>query len=433
MKDESERIVFTGAHVVVGDGATTIDEATVVVRGEVIEDVSSSPSFDLPSDALHVDLRGKTLMPTIVNPHGHIGYLRGGAATKENYTRANVIDHLKRLAYYGVSAFQSLGTDRDDIEITLRDEQRAGSLAETDVALLFSASNGLAAPTIGSTNGGAFFAPDAMTEVSTEEGARDAVRALAQKRPDAIKFWVDDRGGTKEKLSPDLYAPIIDEAHKLGYIAIAHIFELEDAKGVVRAGVDGIAHMVRQPGPDDELIAMLVEHDTFVFTSMGIQNGMLDSSWLDDPSLTETVSASAIESLREMIESIPQERRDWMAASYDVLEDGLRKCLAGGVRLILSGDTGVLTQFFGYSEHRELASMVHAGMPELLAIQAATQNAAALLGMDDRGTVQPGQRADLLVLDANPLDDISNSLKISSVYLAGRPVDRGAIRANLLN
>ena len=143
--------------------------------------------------------------------------------------------------------------------------------------MLFTASNGLAAPTPGSTNGGAFFAPDAIREVSTVQEARDAVRALAAKNPDAVKFWVDDRGGTKQKLSPEIYAAIVSEAHEQGHIAIAHIFELDDAKGVIRAGADGIAHMVRAPGPDAELIDLLVANDVFVFTSMSIQNGMLDA------------------------------------------------------------------------------------------------------------------------------------------------------------
>jgi len=433
VQKQSDQIIFTGAHVIVGDGVTSLDDATIVVREGIIVEVTDSRVLDVPSEALHVDLRGKTVMPTIINPHGHIGYLRGSVASSENYSRANVIDHLHRLAYYGVSAFQSLGTDRGDTEITLRDEQRSGSLGDQDVATLFSAGNGLVAPTSGCTNGGAFFAPDSMTEISTVEDAREAVRVLSKKHPDAIKFWVDDRGGTKEKLSPDLYGAIISEAHELGHVAIAHIFELNDAKGVVRAGVDGIAHMVREPGPDDELIELLVQGDVFVFTSMSIQNGLLEASWLDAPFVAETVSEEAISAMRDQISSVSPEMRSRLAASYGVLEDGLRRCLAGGVRLILSGDTGVLTQFFGIAEHRELAAMVHAGMPPHRAIQAATRDAAALLGLSDRGTVQGGRRADLLILDDDPLLDIENTRRISAVYLGGRAVNRAGIRSALLN
>jgi imidazolonepropionase-like amidohydrolase len=425
-------VVFTGAHVVVGDGSTTIEDGSIVVRDGVIEEVARSPLPELPVGALHIDLAGKTVMPTIVNPHGHIGYLRGAVASKDNYSRDNVLDHLRRLAYYGVSAFQSLGTDRDDIEINLRDEQRAGTLSEPGLPLLFSASNGLAAPTPGTTNGGAFFAPDAIQEVSTPREARAAVRALSAKNPDAIKFWVDDRGGTKQKLDPEIYAAIVSEAHEQGHIAIAHIFELDDAKGVVRAGVDGIAHMVRAPGPDDELIELLLANDVFVFTSMSIQNGMLDDSWLDSPAVAETVAEPARLALREQLGSISPAMRASLSSSYAILEEGLRRCLAGGVRLILSGDTGVLTQFFGITEHRELAAMVHAGMPAHRAIAAGTQDAAALLGMMDRGTIRPGKRADLLVLNDDPLKDIENTSKISAVYLGGRAVDRIGIRSGLL-
>ena len=157
----------------------------------MIEEVSASPTSDIPSGGAHVDLRGKTVMPTIVDPHGHIGYLRGGVTSKENYSRANVVR----------------------------------SPPST----------------------GAFFAPDAIHEVSTIDEAREAVRALSKKNPDAIKFWVNDHGGAKEKLSPELYTAIIHEAHDLGHMAIARIFELDDAKGVVRAEVDGLAHMVHKP------------------------------------------------------------------------------------------------------------------------------------------------------------------------------------------
>src|ERR1700712_5470557 len=110
------------------------------------------------------------------------------------------------------------------------------------------------------------FATDVLHEVSTPDEARAAVRELVGKSPDFVKFWVDDRNGTKAKFGPDVYSAIIDEAHKHGIRAIAHIYELDDSKGVVRAGVDGIAHLVRSPGPDKELLDLLTDNDVFVFT-----------------------------------------------------------------------------------------------------------------------------------------------------------------------
>ncbi len=138
-----------------------------------------------------------------------------------------------QVAPAALAVFQSLGTDREDTELTLRDEQRAGTLAESDLASLLTNGVGLVAPSYGSVNGGPFFATDVVVEVSDSRTARQRVRELAAKRPDAIKFWVDDRWGTKAKLSPDVCSAIIDEAHKLGFKTIAHIYTLEDAMVVV--------------------------------------------------------------------------------------------------------------------------------------------------------------------------------------------------------
>ena len=256
------------------------------------------------------------------------------------------------------------------------------------------------------------------------------MREIATKKPDVIKFWLDTRDGTKEKFTPDVYSAIIDEAHSLGLRAIAHIYELDDAKGVVRAGVDGTEHMVGNPGPDQELLDLLVEDDVFVFTSMGIQKAIPEGpAWLDDPTLLETVKPEHTAGVRQMMAQIPPDLVHQMRQGYEILESRLRAYVDTGVRVLLSADSGVLHQFIGYAEHRELEAMVRAGMPTLAAIKAATLLPAEMLGLRDRGSLTPGKRADLLVLDANPLDDIANTRKISAVYLAGTELDRAALRA----
>lgn len=422
-----DSVHFHGARVITGDGRTVLENAGIVVDDGLITAIG--PSLRVPPDVTRVDLAGKTVMPTIVNPHGHIGYLRDATVSKDNYSRENVLDHLRRLAYYGISVFQSLGTDRDDVEITLRDQQRSGELDDPELPLLFTAATGLVAPTPGEINGGPYFATDVVHEVSTVDEARATVRELARKRPDAIKFWVDDRWGTREKLAPEVYSAIIGEAHRLGFLAIAHIFELADAKGVLEAGVNGIAHMVRDPGPDAELIRLLQKDAVFAFTSMGIQRTAYDdSAWLDEPALTETVSARARAEVRARIAALPPESVAASRRSYAILEASLRAYVEGGVRVLMSADTGARTQFFGIAEHREIESMVLAGMAPLQAIRSATQLPAEVLGLPDRGTLDVGKRADLLVLDANPLEDIAATRKISAVYFAGHPVDRERLR-----
>jgi imidazolonepropionase-like amidohydrolase len=431
--NEPTSTLYEGARLIIGDGSAAIDDGAILVRGGIIEYVGAATEANVESDVPRVNLAGKTVMPTIVNPHGHIGYQKNGNTDSANFSRENVLDHLRRLSYYGISVFQSLGTDRDDVEITIRNEQRDGTVVDPELALLFSAASGLAAPTPGSENGGAFFAPDAIREASTPEEARAVVREIAVKKPDVIKFWVDSRDGVKEKFSPEVYSAIVDEAHKLGLRAIAHIYELDDAKGVVRAGADGTAHMVRNPGPDKELLDLLVANDVFVFTSMSIQRGIPEGpAWLDDPSLAETVRPEHTAGIRAMMAQIPEEMRPQLKAGYEVLETGLRTYVDAGVRILLSADSGVLHQFIGFAEHRELEAMVDAGMPALDAIKAATLLPAQMLGISDRGSLEVGKRADLLVLDANPLDAIANTRKIHAVIIGGTELDRPAMRARFL-
>jgi imidazolonepropionase-like amidohydrolase len=430
MPKHSRPTYFHGARLITGDGRTVVENGGILVDDGVITAIGPQSPLAVPVEAVRVDLTGKTVMPTIVNPHGHIGYLKDATVSKDNYSRENVLDHLHRLAYYGISVFQSLGTDRDDVEITLRNQQRSGELDDPELPQFFTAGTGLVAPTPGADNGGPYFATDVVHEVATADEARAVVRQLARKQPDAIKFWVDDRWGTRQKLGPEVYSAIIDEAHQLGYIAIAHIFALDDAKGVLKAGVDGIAHMVRNPGPDAELIRLLQKDNVFAFTSMSIQRPADDNgAWLDEPSVRETVSEKVRAEVHELIASRPAESAIAGKATYAVLEACLRAYLQGGVRVLLSADTGVHNQFFGIAEHRELESMVRAGMPALRAIQAATQLPAEVLGLPDRGSLAVGNLADLLVLDANPLENIAHTRRISAVYFAGRPVDREGLRA----
>jgi imidazolonepropionase-like amidohydrolase len=426
----SNATLFHGSRMIVGDGSDAIDDAGLLVKNGLIVAAGRIADISLPDDVRRVDLTGKTIMPTIVNPHIHAGYLKGASTDAANFSRENVLDHLRRFVYYGVSVVQSLGTDRDGVEIAIRDEQRAGTLDDPELALLFSASNGIAAPTPGGGNGGAFFAPEAILEAATPEEARERVRQVLAKNPDVIKFWVDDRNGTKQKFGPDVYTAIIDEAHKGGKKAIAHIYELEDAKGVVRAGVDGTAHMVRAPGADDELLTLMRESGAFVFTSMGIQKMMVDGDgWLDDPALAETVDEESRQTIRTMLGQATPEIVTMMTDGYAILEAGLRRYFDAGVTVLLSGDTGVLSQFPGFAEHRELESMVLAGMPAAAAIKSATLLPAQMLGLADRGSLEVGKRADFMVLDANPLDDISNTRKIADVYIAGSKIDRTRLKA----
>ncbi|MDQ0380455.1 amidohydrolase family protein [Amycolatopsis thermophila] len=418
---------FTDARVIVGDGTTVLDDAVITVHDGLITGVTRAPAGDLGA-ANVVSLRGKTVMPALVNPHGHIGYMRGTVCDPAFYSRDNILDHLRRFVYHGVSTFQCLGTDWNGTEVAIRDEQRSGALADPDLATLFTAGSGLvAAPTAGQASGAPFFAVDAVHQVTDPADGRAFVRELAGQGVDAVKFWIDDRGGAAAKLSPEACREIVDEAHRHGIKAAAHIYTVEDAKTALDAGADILAHMPRSPEPDQELIDRLVDRDIAVFTSMSVQ-GPARTGWLDDPFVRETLPDAAIEDLRTRMRAREPEPLFDTGETFRRLQQNFATLHQAGVRLVYSPDTGVFAQLPGVAEHRELEALVEAGLSPLEAIEFATRRSSRLLGLTDRGVIEAGRRADLLVLDADPRDDITNTRRISDVVLHGRVVDRERLR-----
>jgi imidazolonepropionase-like amidohydrolase len=222
--------------------------------------------------------------------------------------------------------------------------------------------------------------------------------------------------GTVKKLSPEIYSAVIDEAHKNRLRTIAHIYTLEDAKGVLRAGIDAFAHGVRDRDLDDEFVAMVKQHPNLVLgPNMPDRGVRIDLSWLRD-----TIPAADFAKLEADNTDRPKDHEFWSIQARN-----LAKMNAAGVKIVLGTDGNT-----PYAPHIEMADMVAAGMTPMQVIVAATRNGAEFLRMSDAGTVQAGKSADFIVLDANPLDDITNTRKISSVYLRGEAIDRGAFRVN---
>src|SRR5512134_201200 len=203
--------VFEGARVIVGDGRV-IDNATIVVNAGKIAQVGRAADVKAPAGATRVSLTGKTVMPTIVDTHVHT-----------SQTRDALTQDLTRRAYYGVSAALSMGQDTETAAFDLR------SMPIPGAARIFSAGRGITAPEPGRT-----MAPYWIT---TPAEGRKAVQEQAARKVDIIKIWVDDRDGQFKKLTPELYGAVIDEAHKNKLRVTAHLFTLDDAKGLWKAGI----------------------------------------------------------------------------------------------------------------------------------------------------------------------------------------------------
>jgi imidazolonepropionase-like amidohydrolase len=377
--------VFTGARVIVGDGSVIENGAFVVADGKFAT-VGAAGSITVPAGTPTVDLAGKTVMPMMLDTHVHL-----------STEREPLIADLQTRARFGVSAAMSLGMDATEVPFQVRSEEIPGA------ARYFTAGRGITRPEPGRN--------EAPHWVSTEEEARAAVREEAAREVDIIKIWVDDRNGQYEKLSPELYTAIIDEAHKNGVRVTAHIFNLEDAKGLLRAGIDAFAHGIRDTDVDDEVVALFRERPNVVVVPNLPNPGVAtDLAWLrgqiPDEQL-ETAQAA-------VAEDNPQQQE-----AYGIQARNLDRLSAEGVKIALGTDGNV-----PWGPHLEIADMVAAGMTEADVIVAATRNSAEFLEVADAGTIEAGKSADFIVLDANPLEDITNTRRINAVYLRGAAVDR---------
>jgi imidazolonepropionase-like amidohydrolase len=425
-------VFFEGARLIVGDGRVIQNGAFVVENGRLAA-VGAAGAVQRPAGSARVDLTGKTVMPALIDAHMHMGFENMTSWAARNYTRENVIDTLDRLAYYGVGAAFSTGTDPDDIALQIQQDQAAGRVS--GARFVFAA--GAAPPDAGPN-------PQLLKELATlnrvvvhpitnDADARQAARQIAARKISFVKVWVTDRGGTQRKTTPEAYRALIDEAHKNNMRVVAHATDsLQDAKDLARAGLDGYIHGVLDA--DDEFVALAKKNDAFITPAqgLGLRTAAGLPSWPADPFFQEATPPAFVERLLQQAAKAPPP-----AANAPSLDERLSRparmvkvLLSGGVRLAVGTDSGATPDYPpGYPIHREMEIYTRIGMTPQQVIVAATKAGAEALRLDkDMGTLEAGKLANLLVLNANPLDDIKNTRQIASVYLQGRELDRAAMR-----
>ena len=378
---------FEGARIIVGDGSQVIEKGTIVVNGTTIQAIGAN--VQVPAGAQRVNLTGKTVMPMILDTHIH------APATREQMIR-----DLRRRAYWGVGAAMSMGTDTTDVVFKVRDETR--NMPAT--ARLLTAGRGVTGIEKGRE--------PAAYWVGTVAEARKVVQENAAKRPDIIKIWVDDRDNTVPKLTPELYGAIIDEAHKAKIRVTAHIFDLDDAKGLLKANVDAFAHSVRDRDVDQEFLNMMKQRpNVTVNPNLPSPGKMWDTAWLQGK-----IPADEYATVQKANVNDPKQ-----AEMFGIQARNLKKLSDQGARIVLGTDGNI-----PWAPHQEMEAMALSGMTPMQIIVASTSRAAEFLRITDAGALQTGKSADLIVLDANPLDNITNTRRINAVYQRGQMVNRSA-------
>jgi imidazolonepropionase-like amidohydrolase len=431
-RGNSQTVVYEGARLIIGDGSAAIESGTFVIRNGHIAAIGNAGAITAPRGATRVNLAGKTVMPAMINVHVHIGYEGYTSWGAQNYTPQNVLDHLEREAFYGTAVTLSVGSSPTDASIQFQRDQRAGKFP---AASRFFFMPGYAPP-----NGGpdevlraATTALHVINEVSTPQEARASVRRMHDKGITSVKIWVDDRRGTYPKMTPEVYTAIIDEAHKHRMMVHAHATTLPDQKAVVRAGADVLVHLVQNERLDDEYLALLREKKPYWATVIGL--GDPTAVCEHDPFFEQALPVTVIARIRANLERRPLTANcappaQNASAREATIAYNFPRMIAAGARIVLGTDTGINPgHTFGSGEHVELARWVQLGLTPSQAITAATERPAELMGLTDMGTLATGKRADFIMLDANPLENILNTRRISSVYLDGVEFDRAALLA----
>ena len=444
---QTSATVYEGARLTTGGGGTIENSAFVVENGRFTQ-VGRRGELELPAGAGRVDLAGKTVMPTMVDLHGHLGFQNIPASTmsKETFTRENLIDHLQRLAFHGVGAVVGVGdlVDRSDMKggrtgwgdvvLRVRDE------VIPNAALFKTSGTGMAWP--GSGAQGDPSRVDVAYPVTTAEEARAAVRDYVRIKPEFIKIWVDDRAGRIPTLTPPLYGAILDEAHKFNVPVAVHNVKQADAKEMVRGGMEGWLHVPVRDGEiaDDELIALVKDRvarndrpnmwmTLSLVTSWMNTKGGGRPDFLDDPLLRATYSPKQIEQYwGEPLRKMTPEQVARVKSRFDSDAKSAMRLRAAGIRVVDGTDTGQNRFLIGYFNHMDIESMVAMGMTPAEAIVAATRDGAEIAKLNT-GLVAAGRSADFIVLDANPLESISNTRRINKVFLRGQEVPRAEMAA----
>jgi imidazolonepropionase-like amidohydrolase len=425
-EEGGKMMVFTGARLVDGTENAPMEDAVLVIQADKISAIGPSVSVKYPADAEVIDCHGQTIIPGLISDHSHIGLVDGTSVKPENYNRENILRQLRQYEAYGVTTIMALGLN-GDVFYQLRDQQHTGESPGADI---FGADRGIGAPMTAPPAALLPVGKDQLYRAETPEEAKADIQEMATRHPDLIKIWVDNQLGTDPKMKPDIYQAAIEEAHRLGLRVACHIYYLEDAKAVLRAGADIIAHGVRDQLVDTEFINEMKARSAWYVATINLD----ETSYVfaEQPAWTKkSFFQNALQpALKDRFDDPAYLQKTKTNPRVPIFKKAvannqanLKTLYDAGVKVAFGTDSGAQPQRIpGFAEHRELQLMVDSGLSPIQALECATSRAAALIGLTDRGILAPGKLADFVVLAADPLADITNTEKISSVWHRGKKV-----------
>jgi imidazolonepropionase-like amidohydrolase len=403
---QSATIALIGARVIDGTGAAPIANATILVSNGRIERIGPSASLKIPAGATRVDVAGKTIIPGLVNAHGHLGH---GDNKLPVYDQ--IIQQLQLYPKFGVTTVYALGDDGVQ-SVRVSEENSKGPLTRARL-----------------------FVSGARATASTIEEARKTIADRHALRVNIIKTGIGE-GNSGENMRPEVYTALIDEAHKRKLRVAAHLVNLEHAKGLVNAGLDIIAHSIRDQDVDRAFIAELKRRNVGYIPTLTRDLSVFQyestPDYINDPFFLRGMPlyAAQIARVKDPALHAKIKANPGTQVSKRQLEQALRnlKLLSdGGVMIAMGTDSGTGTgRWQGYFEQVEMELMVKAGLTPMQALVASTGNAAKVMAIDKEvGTLQPGKRADFVVLTADPLADIRNTRTIEAVWIDGKALGLG--------
>lgn len=422
---QSNLVLIKNANLIDGTGSAAKQNIDILIKNGKIIAIQSGLK---DPDAIQIDYKGKTIIPSLISAHIHIGTLKGNSATAENYTRENILRQLKRYQDYGVNTVLTMGTDRPLIFNGFIDSTQAGLLPG---ARLYSAGYGFNTPDASPASW-----MNLLIRPTSADQVPGKIAELAKVKPTVVKMWVDDHGGKAVKITPEIYKAIITEAHKKGIPVASHLYNLEDARSLTESGLDIMAHSIRDKEIDADLLKKMKEKGVAYIPTLSLDEFAYiyarKPEWVDEPFFKAALEPGVYEMIvsqkyQDQVKNSPDFARNMNG--FKVALINVKKIHDAGIPVALGTDSGAFPiRAQGFSEHLELELMVQAGLTPMQAITAATKNAAKVLKIDKSyGTLEKGKMADFIVLSENPEKNIRNTRKIESVWKDGKEVSSGPI------